>query len=134
MVLLKFNFTKLNTSKATLFTQLNKSFWKSGKYLIVAQGANSIILNNSYQIHCVKCPWFWVAFVPYATWAVFCTMDETLDVRLPPLFAISNRALKGISSLKKNSSFYLNLIKLYSTQNGYGHVCPIRNVTACKHR
>ena len=101
MVLLKFNFTKLNTSKATLFTQLNKSFWKSGKYLIVAQGASSIYLNNSYQIHCVKCPWFWVAFVPYATWAVFCTMDETLDVRLPPLLAISNSARKGISSLKK---------------------------------
>ena len=61
-------------------------------------------------------------------------MDETLDVRLPPLFAINSSALKGISSLKKNSSFYLNLIKLYSTQNGYGHVRPIRNVTACKHR
>ena len=46
-------------------------------------------------------------------------MDETLDVRLPPWFAISNSALKS-NSLK---NFYWNLIKLYLTQNGCGNVC-----------
>ena len=58
-------------------------------------------------------------------------MGETLDICLPPWFAISNSALKS-NSLKKSSNFYWNLIKLCSTQNGCGHVCPIRNVTACK--
>ena len=63
---------------------------------------------------------------------IFCSMDETLDIRLPLWFAISNSALKG-NSLKKNSDFYWNLIKLYSTQNGCGHVCvPYANVTPCK--
>ena len=63
-----------------------------------------------------------VLFVPYATWVVFSSMDETFDVQLSPWFAISNSALKG-NSQKKNSNFYWNLIKLYSTQNGRGHVC-----------
>ena len=43
-------------------------------------------------------------------------MDETLNARLPHWFAISNSTLKGNS--KKNSNFYWNLIKLYSTQDG----------------
>ena len=47
-------------------------------------------------------------------------MDETLDVRLPPWFAIRNSALKG-NSLKKIITYW-NLIKLYSAQNGCGHV------------
>ena len=49
-------------------------------------------------------------------------MDETLDVRLPPWFAISSSALKG-SNLKKILTFIDILIKLYSTQNGCGQVC-----------
>ena len=47
-------------------------------------------------------------------------MDETLDVRLPPWFAIRNSALKG-NSLKKIITYW-NLIKLYSAENGCGHV------------
>ena len=39
---------------------------------------------------------------------IFCSMDETLDIRLPLWFAISNSALKS-NSLKKNSHFYWNL-------------------------
>ena len=91
---------------------------------MVAQGAKSIILNNSYKIYGVKCPWFWLwlVSVPYTTWAVFCSMDETWNVRLPPWFAISNGALKGTVS-EKNDKFYWNLIELYSTQDGCGHVC-----------
>ena len=65
---------------------------------------------------------FWLVFVPYATRAVFCSMDETLNVQLPPWFVISNSALKG-NSLKKILTYYWNLIKLYSTQNRCGHVC-----------
>ena len=89
----------------------------------MVQGVKSIILNNSYKIYYVKCPgfWFWLTFVPYATGAVFYSMGETLDICLPPWFAISNSALKRKS--EKNSNFYGNLIKLYSTQNGCGHVC-----------
>ena len=88
----------------------------------MAQRAKTIILNNSYKIYCVKCPWFWfwLVFGPYAAWAVFCGMDETLDVRLPSLFAITNSERQQSD---KNTNFYWNLIKLYSTQNGYGHVC-----------
>ena len=73
----------------------------------MAQGAKSIIFNNSFKIYCVKCPWFcfWLVFVPYATWAVFCSIDETVDVRLPPWFAI-------------------NIM--------WSIVCPICNMTACK--
>ena len=103
MVLLKFNFSKMNTSKATLSTQLNKSFLIRA-ILSSGQGANSIVLNNSYKIFCAKCPWFWLVFVPYATQAVFCSMDETLDVQLPPWFAISSSALKE-NSLKKLMTF-----------------------------
>ena len=90
----------------------------------MAQGANDIILNNSYKIYCAKCLWFWfsLVFVPYATWSVFCSMGETLDVRLRPSFTISNSPLKE-NHLKKNPNFYWNLIKLYSTQNECGHVC-----------
>ena len=40
--------------------------------------------------------------------------------------------LEIMEQSEKNSNFYWNLIKLYSTQNGYGQVYPIRNVTACK--
>ena len=76
MVLLKFNFLKLNTSKVTLFTQLNKRVFLSEQYLLVAQGAKS-----SHGV-------------------AFCSMDETLDVRLPPWFPINNSALKS-NSLKK---------------------------------
>ena len=63
------------------------------------EGAKSINLSNSYKIYCVKCPWFWfcLVFVPYATWPVFCSMDETGDVQLQPWFDISNSALKGKS-------------------------------------
>ena len=103
MVLLKFNFSKLNTSKATLFTWLNKSFLIRGEqYLLVVQGAKSIIFNNSYKIYCVQWLWFrfWQIFVPYVTKAIFSSMDETLDIQLPPWFAISNSALKR-NSLKK---------------------------------
>ena len=129
MVLLKFNFSKLNTSKVTLFTQLNKS----EQYLVVAQGPKSIILNNRYKIYCVKCPWFWFLpiFVPYATWAVFCSIDEILDACLLPSFAISNSALKGNSLIK-----ILNLLKSYKTlfisKWMWSCVCPICNVNACK--
>ena len=58
-------------------------------------------------------------------------MDEALDVRLPPWFAINNSALKG-NSLKKILTI-IEIIKLYSAQNGCGHVrmCPIHSVTAC---
>ena len=58
----------------------------------MAQGTRSIILNNSYKIYCVKCPcyWFLLVFVPYATWAVFCCMDETLDVQFGLLLAIAH--------------------------------------------
>ena len=41
---------------------------------------------------------------PICNMTVFCRMDETLDVRLAPWFAISNNALKG-SSLKKILTF-----------------------------
>ena len=37
----------------------------------------------------------------YKTKAVFCSMDETLNVWLPPWFSISNSALKG-NRMKKN--------------------------------
>ena len=72
----------------------------------MAQGAQSIILNNSYKIYSVKYPWFWFWLVsaPYATWVVFRSMDETLNVRLPPWFVISNSTLKG-NGLKKILSF-----------------------------
>ena len=93
----------MNTSKATLSTQLNKSFLIRA-ILSSGQGANSIVLNNSYKIFCAKCPCFWLVFVPYATQAVFCSMDETLDVQLPPWFAISSSALKE-NSLKKLMTF-----------------------------
>ena len=48
--------------------------------------------------------WFWLIFVPYATRAIFCSMDETLDIQLPPWFAISNSAPKS-NSLKKILTF-----------------------------
>ena len=51
-----------------------------------------------------------VNFCPIRNRAALCIMDETLDVQLPPWFAISNSTLKS-NSLKK---------KL--TQNGCGHV------------
>ena len=70
-------------------------------------------------------------FCPVHNMSSFLSMDETLDVQLLPWFAISNSVLKG-NSMKKNPTFYWNLIKLYSTQNRCGHVCPIHNVTACK--
>ena len=72
----------------------------------MAQGAKSFVLNNNYKINRVKCPWFWfwLVFVLYAVWAVFCSMDEILDVWLPPWFAISSSTLKG-DSLKKISTF-----------------------------
>ena len=65
------------------------------------QNNTSIILNNSYKIYCVKCPWFWLwlIFVPYATRAVLYSMGETLDICLPVWFPISNSALKS-NSLK----------------------------------
>ena len=58
-------------------------------------------------------------------------MDEALDVRLPPWFAINNSALKR-NSLKKILTI-IEVIKLYSSQNGFGHVrmCPIHSTTAC---
>ena len=54
-------------------------------------------------------------------------MDEALDVRLPPWFAINNSALKR-NSLKKILTI-IEIIKLYSAQNGCGHVrmCPIHS-------
>ena len=54
--------------------------------LLLKSFLKSIILNNSYRINCVKYPWFWfwLVFVPYAAWAVFCGLDKTLDVRLSP--------------------------------------------------
>ena len=58
IILLIFNFSKLNTSKATLLTWLNKFFLVRTTYILVFQGAKSIILNNSYRIYIVKCPWF----------------------------------------------------------------------------
>ena len=72
----------------------------------MVQGAKSIILNNSCKIYRVKCPWLWLWFVlvPYARRAVFCRLDDTLDVWLSPCFAINNSALKG-SSLKKTLTF-----------------------------
>ena len=94
MALLKFNFSRWNTSKATLFTQLNNR-----RILISGPVTKSIIFNSSYKIYCVKCPWFWfwLVFVLCATWAVFFSMDKTLDVMLPPWVVISNSALKGNS-------------------------------------
>ena len=70
--------------------------------LISGPGSKSIILNNSYKIYCLNVHGF--GFGPYATRALFCSMDETLDVRLPPWFAISNSALKS-NSLKKILTF-----------------------------
>ena len=99
----------------------------------MAKGAKSFILNNNYKINPVKCPWFWfwLVLVSYATQAVFCSMVETLDVRLPPWFAISNSALKD-NSLKK---FYL-LLKFHNTLFNskwmWSCVCHIHNVVACK--
>ena len=57
------NSTKFSTSMATSFTWLNKSFWIRTvliSYILVVQvqGAKNI-LNNSYKVYCVKCPWFW---------------------------------------------------------------------------
>ena len=86
----------------------------------MVQGAKSIILNNSYKIYCVKCPWFWfwLNFVPYTTRAVFCSIDETLDVWLPPWFATSNSALKS-NSLKKNSNLCLTYSNICHSQLKY---------------
>ena len=42
--------------------------------------------------------------ISYATRVVFYSMDETLDICLPPWFAISNTALKS-NSLKKTLTF-----------------------------
>ena len=72
----------------------------------MAQGAKSFILDNNYKINCEKYPqfWFWIVFFLYVTWAVFYSMDETLDVWLPAWFAISNSALKD-NSLKKFLTF-----------------------------
>ena len=127
-VLLKFKFSKLNISKSALFTQLKKCF-ESEQYLLVAQGAKSIILSSSYKIYCVKHPWFWfwLVFVPYATRAVFCSMDETLDIRLPLWFAISNSALKG-----KNLEKILTYKTLFNSKWTWSCVCPIHNITVWK--
>ena len=72
----------------------------------MVQRVKSIILNNSYNIYCVKCPWFWFSliFVPYTTRAVFYSMGETLDICFPVWFAISNSALKS-NSLKNILTF-----------------------------
>ena len=76
----------------------------------MAQGVKSIIVNKNYKIYCVKCPWFclWLVFVPYAKQAVFCSMDETLDVRLPPWFTISNNAMNGHS--RKNILTFIEIL------------------------
>ena len=76
MILLKFNFSKLNTSKDTLFTQLNRFLIRA--ILFSGPVSKSIILNNGYKIYLVKCPWFWfwLGFVPYATGAVFSSIQE----------------------------------------------------------
>ena len=111
VVLLKFSSSKLNTSKATLFTWLNKSFLSR---TILTSGPGSKKHYPQQYLHdCVHCPWFWFGpiFFPYTTRAVFCSMDETLDIGLAPRFAISNSALKS-NSLKKNSNYYWNLIQL----------------------
>ena len=90
----------------------------------MVQGVESVILNNSYKIYCLKCLWFWfwLIFVPYGTRAVFCSMDITSDIRLYHagwLLAI----VHWKATVWKNSNFYWNLIKFYSTQNGCGDVC-----------
>ena len=89
-----------------MFTWINKSFLIKAILISGPGSKKHYPHNNSYKIHCVKCPWFWfwLVFVPYPTWAVFCSMGETLDVQLPPIFAISNSALKG-NSLKKIQTF-----------------------------
>ena len=98
----------------------------------MVQGTKSIILNNSYKIYCVKCPWFWfwLIFVPRAARAVFCSMDETLDIHLPPWFTISNNALKS-NSLKKVLTFIEIYKTLFNSKWMRSCVCPIWNVTAC---
>ena len=113
-----------------MFTWINKSFLIKAILISGPGSKKHYPHNNSYKIHCAKCPWFWfwLVFVPYPTRTVFCSMGETLDVQLPHLFAISNSALKG-NSLKKIQTFIENL-NFYSTQNGC--VCSVCNPTACK--
>ena len=56
----------------------------------------------------------------------FCSMDETLDVWLPPGFAISNSALK-------KSNFYWNFIILsFNSKWIWSCVCSIGNMADCK--
>ena len=72
----------------------------------------------------------WLIFAPYAARAVFCSMDETLDIRLPPWFTISNNALKS-NSLKKVLTFIEIYKTLFNLKWMQSCVCPIWNVTAC---
>ena len=62
-----------------------------------------------------------VNFCPIRNRAALCIMDETLDVQLPPWFAISNSTLKSNSLKKKINSKWM-----------WSCVCPICNATACK--
>ena len=129
VVLLKFSSSKLNTSKATLFTWLNKSFLS---ITILTSGPGSKKHYPQQYLHdCVHCPWFWFGpiFFPYTTRAVFCSMDETLDIGLAPRFAISNSALKS-NSLKKK--ILTTIETLFNSKWVWLCVCPIRNATACK--
>ena len=58
-------------------------------------------------------------------------MDETLDVWLPPWFAISNSALQG-NSLKKIELLLKSYKNLFNSKWMWACVCPICNMTACK--
>ena len=99
----------------------------------MAQGVKSIIFNNNYKIYHVKYPWFWfwLVFAPYTAWAVFCGMDETLDVCLPPWFAISNSPLQG-DSLKKFQLLLKSYKTLFNSKWMWSYMCQICNKTARK--
>ena len=107
---MKSNFSKLNTSNATLFTGLSKSF--------LINGSETKMLYPQQQWPWF---WFWLVIVPYMTRAVFCSMDETLDVHLLPWFAISNSTMNGNS-----------LRTLFNSKWMWSCVCPICNMTVCK--
>ena len=74
---------------------------------------------------------FWQNFVPYATWAVFCSMVESLDIQLLPLFVITSSAVKG-NSLKKILTFIEILYNLFISKWIWSYMCPIWNMTPYK--
>ena len=95
----------LKISMLICFSRCNLHF-QSVLTCLVLNAESITKISNNHKIYCVKCPWvwFWLIFSPYTTRAVFCSMGETLDISLPPWFAISNGALK-INSLKRILTF-----------------------------